>query len=237
MKLKYDGCSMRGAIRRRNEDAILIKCNDSTGLFLVADGIGGSAYGQEASGLIRDRYNDWWDERSWKADFFETVQEIKKLLYEINGEIYKKHGLYRSGATIVLLYIQEDNCFLLYSGDSRIYRARGLTCKQVTKDDIFENLPSGQSNIANKNNGKLVAAVGIGATVDYSTQTEPIKKGDRFLLCSDGVYKYHAEVSLRKKVAILGKYCSPKTLVRSVSKKVESNGAGDNYSMIFVSVS
>ena len=58
MKLKYDGCSMRGAIRRRNEDAILIKCNDSTGLFLVADGIGGSAYGQEASGLIRDRYNE-----------------------------------------------------------------------------------------------------------------------------------------------------------------------------------
>lgn len=234
MKLEYSGCSMKGAVRRRNEDAILMRSRGETGLFLVSDGIGGSAYGAETSGIVASGYDRWWTDGAEGLDFSKAVEEIEKTLFRLSSEIYEKYGQYHSGATIVLLYIQGDDCLLLSSGDSRIYRARGFRCKQITRDDIFENLPDKPPGFGNENNGKLVAAVGIRDTVDYSAKTEPVKKGDRFFLCSDGVYKYHSTGSLYRQLAITGRFSTTNNVIGRISKEVEEHGAGDNYSMILV---
>lgn len=234
MRLAYSGCSMKGAVRQRNEDAILMRSRGETGLFLVSDGIGGSAYGTEVSEIIAAGYDRWWTDSSDGLDFFMAVEGIKKTLFRLNSEIYEKYRRYRSGATIVLLYIQGNGCLLLSSGDSRIYRARGFGCKQITRDDIFENLLDKPSALGNENNGKLVAAVGIRDTVDYSAKTEPVKKGDRFFLCSDGVYKFHSTGSLYRQLVITGGVFTTNNVVGRISKEVEERGAGDNYSMIFI---
>lgn len=236
MSLQYAGHSMAGAVRRRNEDAVLMVSDGDDGLFLVADGIGGSANGAEASDLIAKRYKEWWEGKTSTISFSRAVDEIREVLFELNKEIYGKYGKFHSGSTIVLLYIHGQNCLWLSSGDSRIYRVRRMTCKQLTKDDTFENLAEKPAGYGVENNGKLVGAVGIRDTVDYSMKTEPVMSGDRFLLCSDGVYKYHAPAALKRKMTLPGRCASPEKVVDSISCGVMKHGAGDNFSMIFVRV-
>ena len=50
MKLSYAGCSQRGQVRPRNEDAYLMRVSPRAALFLVADGIGGRAHGSLVCG-------------------------------------------------------------------------------------------------------------------------------------------------------------------------------------------
>ena len=52
MTLRYYGRSETGAVRERNEDALLLLEENGAALFLVADGIGGKAYGEIASGML-----------------------------------------------------------------------------------------------------------------------------------------------------------------------------------------
>lgn len=236
MKIEYAGCSEKGAVRQQNEDTILMRRDKSRGLFLVADGIGGCAYGAEASRILRDGFDDWWSQRNDKTSFLEVTDSIKKALYMLNNKIFTELGCHGSGTTVVFLYIQGGDCLWLSSGDSRIYLARGNTFKQITRDDIFENLLEKPQELGEENNGKLVGAVGINKTVDYTMRTEPLHRGDRFLLCSDGVYKYHSSSSLRKKMTIQGCFCTCEAVVKSISDAVEKNGSGDNYSMVFVRI-
>lgn len=236
MKIESAGCTMKGAVRLQNEDTILLRSDKSCGLFLVADGIGGCAYGAEASGIVRDGFDDWWSNRNDKASFLEAADSIKMTLHRLNNTIFTKFGRYGSGTTVVFLYIQGDDCLWLSSGDSRIYLARGSSFSQITRDDIFENLLEKPQGLGEENNGKLVGAVGIGETLDYTMRIEPLHRGDRFLLCSDGVYKYHSISSLRKKMMLQGCFCTSKAVVRNISDAVEKNGSGDNYSMVFVRV-
>lgn len=233
MRIKFAGCSETGAVRNQNEDAILMRSSGNCGLFLVADGIGGRAHGEIASGLLREGYGRWWKERFLTArpPFPEALQEVKSVLFEINHDIVSRYGEMQIGSTLVLLLLMGENCACLSLGDSRIYRGRGLSVRQVTADDIGRNL---QEDLATGEREKLVSAVGIRARPEFSIRTDATRPGDRFLLCSDGVYRYVAPKRLERKILLSTK---PESAVANLAAEVESGGAGDNYSMIFVRTS
>ena len=238
MKLVYAGCSRKGLVRGTNEDAYLMRATDQAGLFLVADGIGGREHGEIVSGMLRDEYDRWWSGRppdmDGAAGFQSAIGGLKQILFEVNRRVIMRFGERSAGSTLVLLYIFRGQCMLLSAGDSRIYRARGPSFQQMTTDDVYENFLDGAVEFEAASVGKLMGAVGIRSTPEFSVRTIPLRKGDRFFLCSDGVYRYIPARKLQSRV-MFNPY-EPRRIIEGISRIVEANGAGDNYSMIYVKV-
>lgn len=238
MKLIYDGCSRRGLLRRTNEDSYLMCAADHAALFLVADGIGGKAHGAVVSAILRDEYNAWFRRRillpGSTVDFYTAVKEIRDILVEKNQQIIQRFGTSSAGSTLVLLFFIGNRCLYLSSGDSRIYRGRGLCVRQITVDDVYENWEDSSKDQELQKRGKLVGAVGIHSELRYTLGADILQRGDRFFLCSDGVYRYVSERLLQRKMRFGTDH--PVDLISRIAEEVEDNGARDNYSMIYIQV-
>lgn len=235
----YYGRSETGSVRKNNEDAILMRAADNAALFLVADGIGGKKNGDFVSRMLRDAFSRWWDGTfsvpDAGMDFQKGMEAIKAELIQINREVVLRFGEWNAGSTIALLFLCGRNCAYLSSGDSRIYRARGLRLQQITRDDIFENLPKERMTRYGKSaSGKLAGAVGISAHLDFSVRTATVQTGDSYFLCTDGVYRFVSDQKLRSRLLLSGRFLTPKRVTGLLCEDVERNGSGDNYTMIFV---
>lgn len=235
MKLLCAGASHIGQVRRNNEDAILLRTDERGGLFLVADGIGGREHGELVSAMLRERYSQWWQDRFLQdpgMSFPDAIGELKGVLLRVNREVVDRFGPLQAGSTLVLLLLMGKNCLYLSAGDSRIYLARRLSFQQVTVDDTVGNSAGAQRQA---DRGKLMGAVGIREQPEFSVRTDTLQKGDRFFLCSDGVYRYLDANRLSRRL-LLG-WPQPEQLIQDFSREIEQNGAGDNYSLIYVRVS
>ena len=236
MKLRFAGISQVGQIRNKNEDAILMRVADHGALFLVADGIGGREHGELASKMLCDRYNEWWEEQFFTPSmtFQKAIDTLRKVLFQVNQEIVSQFGCFNVGSTLVLLFLFHNHCLYLSSGDSRIYSAHGMAFQQITVDDVYENLRPSAIKFEKASKGKLIGAVGICETPEFSIRTDAIKKKDRFLLCSDGAYRFISPQHLRR--YILSPWKSPSKMIDDSLKEIEANGAKDNYSMICICI-
>lgn len=234
MKLLYAGVSRTGKVRRCNEDAILMRALDRGALFLVADGIGGREHGGLVSAMLRDSYARWWEERFLARDisFQNAIAELKGVLLQVNREVVQRFGRFNAGSTLVLLFLCQGRCLCLSSGDSRMYRAQKFSFQQLTVDDVYENFREPTERFEDKSRGKLVSAVGIRETPEFSIRTDRLRKGDRFFLCSDGAYRCLPQQLLSRRM-IWG-WKNPARLLDEFSGKIEDRGAADNYSMIYI---
>lgn len=235
MRLLYHGISECGKVRRNNEDSILMRSRDAYGLFLVADGVGGKADGEVASRLLSDGYDAWWMKNESQLER-ETLQSVigslTDCLQKLNRELVDRYGPMATGSTIALLLILQARCIFLSAGDSRIYQASGMSLRQITADDVFENSTRGTQRPDPGSVGKLTSAVGIRRDIEFSVRTGSVKPGLRFFLCTDGVYKYISPSSLRLKLGFGAG--DPAGTISEISREVDQNGAKDNYSMILV---
>ena len=238
MKLAVGACSKTGLVRSINEDAMLIRTADHGALFLVADGIGGREHGEIVSGILRDGYAQWWEQGflpvSPRMTFPRAIEEIKRVLFQLNREIVTHYGEATAGSTLALLFLFRDNCLYLSAGDSRIYLARRFSFQQVTVDDVVGNGNEKDPLSANFMQGKLLGALGISAVPAFSIRTDVLKNHDRFFLCSDGVYRYLSPKILSQ--YLLHRRQNPDRLIADFSQEIERNGARDNYTMIYVQV-
>lgn len=240
MKLTCDGISETGAVRSKNEDAILIRACDEAALFLVADGIGGRAHGEIVSGMLRDAYAKWWANgflpQKNTISFQDTIDSIKSVALRVNRDTVARYGEHSAGSTLVLMFLTAGKAVFLSAGDSRIYRARAFSFQQLTRDDTFENMAVKPEGYGPEANGRLVAAVGIHSNLEYTVTTGTVRKRDRFLLCSDGVYRFVSGERLRSILRLGGLVLPADRILYTLEEEIERNGAGDNYSMIFVRV-
>jgi len=238
MKLVYSGCSRTGLVRSQNEDAMLMRAGEQGALFLVADGIGGREHGEIVSGMLRDGYSEWWEKGFLPAgpemSFQGALEEIKKVLFRLNRAVVERYGEAAAGSTLVLLFLYGNNCLYLSAGDSRIYLARKLSIRQVTVDDVVGSGMEGDGVSVEDSRGKLLGALGISSVPEFSIRTDELRKGDRFFLCSDGVYRSLPPKKLGRRI-LCGRP-DPKRLVEKISQEVTRNGARDNYTMIYIRV-
>lgn len=241
MTLAYYGCSETGSVRENNEDALLLLEGNGAALFLVADGVGGRAHGEVASGMLRDGYDRWWQDTFLPArdtwDFRQAVEQLRNALEEINRQVVDRFGHRNVGSTVVLLFFFQGYCAYLSAGDSRIYRVRGMKVQQMTLDDTVANLPEdARLALAGAADGKLVGAVGISGHLEFSLRTDRLENGDCFFLCSDGVYRCVPAQKLHDRLRWGGLLSAPRRVVERLCQEVERGGSSDNYTMIFVKV-
>lgn len=242
----YAARTDRGLCRNVNQDAVAAFVKDRTGLFVLADGMGGHSRGELASREVTAQFQSFWQTltRSDSLPDFQTLSDqVQNVILTANEEIYKKYNQGRiCGAAVAVLLIS-DGCYAVYSvGDSHIYRYEERQIRRLTVDDIWDNLPSvtgsyTKDEIAlNKNSGKLTQAVGVKPQVCVHVGTDQVGRGRRFLVCSDGLYKFCDEEKIRKFMRCAG---SEKTLQKAADRlmsEVFDHGAGDNVSLILVKV-
>ncbi len=182
-----------GNVREVNEDA----CLDlpGPGLWVVADGMGGHAAGDVASRMIVESLNEV-DSHQRPSAFVDEVEDrllaVNRRLYEIATESEEPITI---GSTVAALVAVDGHGLSLWAGDSRVYRLRGDALRQITRDHsqveelieqgILEPERAGDHPSANV----ITRAVGGAEDLYIDLELHRLKAGDRYLLCSDGLYK------------------------------------------------
>jgi protein phosphatase len=173
--------------RETNQDAVLV----TDGLFAVADGLGGLQDGEVASRLALETI-----EAAFTAD--PTVSGLLDACREANRIVWRQADGRDAtmGTTLVALAMTSDaGAIVLHVGDSRLYRFRHGRLEQLTHDHtiIAELLRAGdlseEDALTHPHRNVLTRAIGVGPDVDLDHAGVTCQRGDRLVLCSDGLFR------------------------------------------------
>lgn len=199
--------SVNGRLRRRNEDCGYR--NDETGLYAVADGIGGAPGGNVASALAMESFETEGKalnsvSKPWTRDALET------MLTRMNNYILdygNRHRNYRGlGTTFTGLVIESsEKWWLLHAGDSRLYGLGKTEVRQITIDQTLktERIRMGLSSESKSwhvhENHMLTNYLG---SESFYSEIQVIRPRDYccFLLCTDGLSKSIERDRLQKMI-------------------------------------
>jgi protein phosphatase len=194
-------------------------------LLAVADGVGGGAAGREASeytvrGVLSDYYAT--------PDTWEVPYAFDKILSAINRWLLAQGSARRELAgmatTLSALVLRGAHYYLAHVGDTRIYRLRGETLRQLTTDHVWDR--PGMRHV-------LKRAVGLDQflSVDYSDGD--LAAGDIFILATDGVWEPLGEKAMHELVLL---HREPQRIAEALVKLAVRNGGNDNSTAIVARV-
>ncbi|ODN44073.1 phosphatase [Piscirickettsia litoralis] len=185
------GVSHCGHVRDHNEDAYLLQ--EEQGVFLVADGMGGGAFGERASALLAVPFTNI----TAKMSLAEKIDEVSKQLHHRHHEIYLFSQEIKKpvGSTVVVCVTSEHEkkVAFLWTGDSRAYVLKNRQFKQVTQDHryVLQLLEAGVISEEEVTNhpyaNRLTHAVGVSEHLQLDQCELSASMPLRILLCSDGL--------------------------------------------------
>jgi serine/threonine protein phosphatase PrpC len=200
LALNIGKCTLLGNYRENNEDSIEVKQFPDMSLCIVADGMGGQAYGEIASKrAIEVVPRELRKHLQTGNDTDATRAVIKKAIVQANEEIVTMGALDREmknmGTTIVLaLWRKGTELFISNLGDSRAYLIRGGKIEQLSVDHSLAQALVENKTItpeeAKEHRFRNVLWKYLGSKeVGEGPEVKaiPLEIGDRFLLCSDGL--------------------------------------------------
>ena len=234
LRLTWGGATDQGRIRANNQDAMYA----DSGLFVVADGMGGHQGGEVAANLaVRTLTNA---ERSDREQLREAVAEANRVVHQTALEEAELHGM---GTTLTTLAVsQEANTHqfvILNVGDSRVYRHRDGQLEQLTEDHSYvaELVRRGELDDdaaqAHPYRNMLTRAIGVHAEVEIDEWLlEPVS-GDRFMLCSDGLTNELADLEIAEQLRFDK---DPSTTAKALVGLANERGGRDNSTVLIVDV-
>jgi serine/threonine protein phosphatase PrpC len=183
-----------GRFRAHNEDNLLMLRECS--VFVVADGMGGHHGGEVASELAVKTLDDAYSRRKFQG-LVESERPIPRRAHDLalaiqlaNQAVYARASsdpkLSGMGTTLVAARFspRKQRVYIGHIGDSRCYRIRQGSIRQLTKDHTMASI-----GVGGPHGQRLVRAVGIGSTVTIDLIVDKPRPNDVYLLCSDGLPK------------------------------------------------
>jgi serine/threonine protein phosphatase PrpC len=182
--------------REKNEDRMGYCYTRDSGLFALADGMGGHPEGEVASQLALQTLA-----AMFQRDAKPTLKEPMRFLHE--AIIAGHHQLLRYATqkalidtprtTIVACVLQGNNAYWAHCGDSRLYLVRGEKLVARTRDHSYSELQETMSHVVPMgerfNRNVLFTCLGSpGKPVVDTVGPLVLQSGDRLLLCSDGLW-------------------------------------------------
>jgi serine/threonine protein phosphatase PrpC len=221
-------------LRPSNEDAWLV--DESLGLFVVADGMGGHNAGEVASSMAVETMA-----RSIRTCAERSATRLEHALRAANASILESavDQPERSGmGTTVAAVLALDEGFAVASvGDSRVYRWRAGHLEQLTRDDswVSQLFPDGEPGSAQARQRHpmrhvLTDVVGVRPNLDPRSTPSDLAPGDAFLLCSDGL---HGALPLERLLSCFASGTAQGVATRLVREAVDA-GASDNVTVVVV---
>jgi len=223
----------RGTVRPHNEDAFVDL--PELGLFAVADGAGGHAAGELASGMLAEALSAL----SANLSPAEALAQIRLAVLAVHSALQAeaaRRGDSMIASTLVVLLIRSGHFAALWAGDSRIYLLRGSSLSQVTRDHSLVQALLDQGAITPQQalthpQGNVITRA-IGAPDDNGELDKtigPAKPGDMFLLCSDGLTKVLDDANIAQLMV------SPDP-AQALIQAALAQGARDNVTAVVVCV-
>lgn len=241
------GLSDRGAVRLNNEDAVLVA--DDLGLYVVADGIGGYADGELASAMVVQTVA-----RAWPLGAVpDAAALLRDALAKANARIRAaadgaeresgdgsdgpgngsgKPSGERMGSTVVALHVDAGGATIAHVGDSRAYRFRDGALEAMTVDHSLRAQAAARGgHVGGRFGNLLTRALGIAPEVEVEVRREPVRPGDLFLLCSDGLTSMVGEDRIAQ--FLRGNPSLDAACGQLVAEAIR-NGGRDNVSVVLV---
>ncbi len=245
MKAVCFGLTDVGRRRDNNEDAMLV--DEPAGLFAVADGMGGHAAGEIASRIavetlaeVARRGGEGRDARR----FEDAARRLEDAVAEANRRIcesIEEHEELRGmGTTLVTLLALDDRAVIAHVGDSRAYLLRDGQLRRLTSDHSWVNeqvrrgLLSDDDAQRHPMRNIVTRALGSRSDVSADLAVEPMRGGDVFLLCSDGLNTMLSDAEIQQ--ALLRHRTDPKAACRALVDAANTHGGEDNTTVVVVSV-
>jgi serine/threonine protein phosphatase PrpC len=240
------GATDVGCVRQKNEDSFAVAAH--LGLFMVADGMGGAAAGEIASGVAIEQVQRAVEdgETTWTADsptsspessprrFIAGIHRANRAIRALAHQDALKRGM---GTTFAGLLLLERCAVVAHVGDSRVYRLRDETLERLTRDHSLANQlvergylkPEEVASFPRRN--VITRAVGTHETVEVDTKIVDVRSGDAFLLCSDGL---HGELDDDEIAAIVRASARPAAAVEQLIHCANQKGGPDNITVVLV---
>ncbi len=235
--LEHHGVTHPGKVRNNNEDSLLVGEGRDETLFVVADGIGGFEAGEVASSITIDVLKD-----------IVPVGSLEDAIREANRRILaaakSDERLSGMGTTVVALRFggteSEPAAEISHVGDSRAYLLRDGELKPITEDHslVAELVRSGDltrdeaSEHPQKN--LITRALGAEVEVEVDTTVLPIRSGDRFILCSDGLSDMIPETRMLDLLTFSPE--GPEKAAQTLVSAALEAGGTDNVTVVVVDV-
>lgn len=193
MKPLFTGLTDPGLLRSVNQDDYYL---DPQGrFFIVADGMGGHAGGQEASHIatesIQAYLNEYWDSDDSSPALLE--QAFLQANRAILQDQVKHPERADMGTTVVVVLFRDQESWCAHIGDSRLYRLRGAKLHQITEDHTWVaratklgDLTPDQARLHPWRH-ILSRCLGREDVGQIDVQSFELQSNDRLLLCSDGL--------------------------------------------------
>lgn len=250
MRLRSCGKTDVGKKRQKNEDSLLV--HEALNLFVVADGMGGHVGGAVASKLAVETIGEVIEALNEDPDTtLQNISELKPgdmegyLRYAIqmaSERIYQKalknDTLTGMGTTAVSALFRGGKLHVANVGDSRCYRLQDGAIEQLTEDHslVGEQLRAGilrpEEAKEHRLKNVITRSVGYQDAIDVDTRTLPVKEGDLFLLCSDGLYNLITDAEIHDILI----HHDLKESCHHLIDIANARGGDDNISVILVRV-
>ena len=234
--------SETGKVRKDNQDAFFV--DSAKTVFCVADGMGGGSEGATASRFVCEEVA----KVAETPDLTARMKAVDAAISAANARIRAyslEKGFKQMGSTVAVLLVDPVNVrkgVICHVGDSRVYRVRDGAAELLTKDHTIggqlsafatgaqaADLKSRQNPLAHV----LTRAIGVEEKVAGEWRKLDLEKGDRYLVCSDGVHDVVAD-------SLVGEILTVSQDLEEASGKlaeeVVRNGAPDNYTYVLIAI-
>jgi len=225
-----------GNVRKSNQDALLVQPGEF-GLYGVADGMGGHKAGDVASRMAVDTLK----EALTGARPGEEL--LRNAIKKANADIYEAQlsdpDLNGMGTTLTVIWEDKRRILLGHVGDSRAYRVRGGKIEQISQDHsmvaelVRDGLITQEEALIHPYRNIITRALGVDEEVTADVFSLNKRRGDKYLICSDGLSEYVRENEMQE---ILCSMPMSEAADKMLSMALDGGGH-DNISLVIAEVS
>ncbi len=238
----YAGATDKGLIRINNEDcyAILTSNENLPYVLIIADGMGGHRKGELASRIAVDYAVSMLDGTiSADADPAAVAERLRDVVEKANVKVYlgsiENEDSQGMGTTLTISVVLPGHLVTAHIGDTRAYILHDGNLLRVTVDHtlVQELLEAGNltadETFSHPKRNVLTRALGVPEYMQAETYHLPLRRGDRILLCSDGLHGYVREDRIRQ---VLKRERDPASAAGKLVEMANTAGGEDNVTVV-----
>jgi serine/threonine protein phosphatase PrpC len=234
-----------GCHRGNNEDSFGYDAEQH--LYVVCDGMGGSAAGEVASGMaVRALIETFESLAIQAANNGQELPVEQRLLYSIHeaNRIVRSASevnpeLHNMGTTLVCACLNEHRIIIGNVGDSRAYLVRNGVCTQITLDhslldeQVRQGLITPEMAAASNLQSVITRAIGTADEVEADLFAAELNLNDMFLLTSDGLTRYATPEDIARAAAPDAELS---TICQTLIDHAKQRGGADNITCMMLRV-
>jgi len=236
-RLRWGGATDVGRVRSNNQDQYVARAD--AGLWAVADGMGGHRGGEVASEIACATLARVFDQHTLDG-LVDAIEQANRAVFQAGNSDPELSGM---GTTVVALAVVdhdgEELLAIANVGDSRVYRHSGGELDQITIDHslvadlVREGSLSPDEAATHPQRNILTRVLGVYDDVPVDAVAVEPHHGDRYVLCSDGLFNEVSEAGIASVLRRLG---DPADAAGELVRMAVESGGRDNVTVVVVDV-